>query len=456
MTALLSRLVKTTDVETKPSGVDWVGDVPAHWSIEPLGARYDVQLGKMLNPSATAGLHPAPYLRNANVQWDHVRLDDLAVMDFDPGERVKFELRPGDLLICEGGDVGRTAMWRGELKECFFQKAIHRVRPKGDGDVPRFLYYLMYATARRGVFRAEGNKSTIVHLTADQLRRHRFAFPPREEQEEIAARLDEVNAHLTLLEAELRGIAELAEEKRAATIFDVVTKGVEVSASKASGLAWIGEIPAHWEVLSLKHVLRSIEQGWSPQCENRQIEHGEWGVLKLSAVTGGTFRLEEHKVLPLELTPRPSLTVRAGDVLVTRANTRALVGAAALVKIDAPTMMISDLMYRLRAIPERILPEFLVRLLQSPVGRAVLERNAAGSNHSMVKISKAELLNLSIPLPPPEEQQVIVSHLDVKISDLDALAEEARASLELVQEQRTALVTAAVTGKVNVRAPGHP
>lgn len=174
----------------KESRVEWLGQVPVHWEVAPVFARYSVQLGKMLNPHAASGEHSAPYLRNANVQWGKVMLDDLREMSFSPSERQKFALRPGDLLVCEGGDIGRTAIWGGELAECFYQKAIHRLRPLHDDQNTRYFYYIMRTAAHRGAFLAEGNQSTIVHLTAEKLRRHRFPFPPRHEQASIVEYLD--------------------------------------------------------------------------------------------------------------------------------------------------------------------------------------------------------------------------------------------------------------------------
>ena len=90
----------------------------------------DIQLGKMLSPKAKTGASAFPYLRNQNVQWGHIKLDDLAKMDFSVKEREKFKLRIGDLLICEGGEPGRCAIWTEERTNCYYQKAIHRVRPR--------------------------------------------------------------------------------------------------------------------------------------------------------------------------------------------------------------------------------------------------------------------------------------------------------------------------------------
>jgi type I restriction enzyme S subunit len=162
----------------KDSDVEWLGEIPARWEIAPIHSRYEVALGKMLDTKRATGEFSRPYVRNVDVQWDAVNTEGLPKMDFAPGERERYRLRLGDLLVCEGGEVGRTAIWRDSLKECFYQKAIHRVRPRSKDEMPRFLYYLMNMLARQGVFEASANANTIDHLTAVQLRHYRLPFAP--------------------------------------------------------------------------------------------------------------------------------------------------------------------------------------------------------------------------------------------------------------------------------------
>src|SRR5207248_1924111 len=135
-------VIKHTASSLKSSGLDWIGQIPGHWAVAPVYSRYEVQLGKMLDEKRITGQHLAPYLRNVDVQWDRVVVTNLPEMDFDHEDRVKFSLQAGDLLICEGGEAGRTAVWRGEIPECYYQKAIHRLRPRSVCDYPRFFYYL--------------------------------------------------------------------------------------------------------------------------------------------------------------------------------------------------------------------------------------------------------------------------------------------------------------------------
>ncbi|MBD3237904.1 MAG: hypothetical protein GF330_14490 [Candidatus Eisenbacteria bacterium] len=230
-TALITRAVTRgldPGVPMKDSGVEWLGEIPEHWEVAPIYARYEVALGKMLDAKRVSGAHPGRYVRNVDVQWDRVNTRNLPQMDFAPSERQRYSLRHGDLLVCEGGEVGRTAVWRGEAEECFYQKAIHRVRPRSGADMPRFLFYVMYATAKRGVFAAGGNPNTIDHLTAVQLRHYRFAFPPGDEQKEVAAFLDRETARLDSLITKIRSAIALLKEYRTALISAAVTGKIDV------------------------------------------------------------------------------------------------------------------------------------------------------------------------------------------------------------------------------------
>ena len=230
-TALITRAVTRgldRNVPLRESGVEWLGKIPAHWKVAPLYARYEVALGKMLDAKRDTGDSSGRYLRNVDVQWDFINVEDLPEMDFLPAERDRYMLRPGDLLVCEGGEVGRTAVWSGELNECFYQKAIHRVRPWLDSEIPRFFYFLMYALAKRGIFTAGGNPNTIDHLTAVQLRHYRIPFPTTNEQRAIAAFLDGETARIDALIVKIRQAIDCLKELRTALISAAVTGKIDV------------------------------------------------------------------------------------------------------------------------------------------------------------------------------------------------------------------------------------
>ena len=212
----------------QPSGVEWLGDVPAHWEVAALRLRYSQCLGKMLDSKRITGNHSLPYLRNVDVQWDQINIEDLPTMDIAPDEYDRYTLREGDLLVCEGGEVGRCALWSGELFRCGFQKALHRLRPLNAGqDVPRFMHYVLRAAVKGNAFN-DGHLSTIAHLTGDKLRAHHFPFPPASEQESLVAFLDAVLKQVDRAISRVGRQIDLVQEYHTRLIADVVTGKLDV------------------------------------------------------------------------------------------------------------------------------------------------------------------------------------------------------------------------------------
>lgn len=221
---------------------------------------------------------------------------------------------------------------------------------------------------------------------------------------------------------------------------------------KESGVGWLGEIPAHWVLTRVKHLAQSIEQGWSPQCEEFPVEHeAEWGVLKVGCVNGGRFNPSENKKLPAGLEPQPNLGIAEGDIMVSRANTRELVGSAAVAGHDFPYLMLCDKLYRIRLIPGIGIPSYLARYLVSSGVRQQIELSATGASSSMLNIGQATIMELAIALPTSEEQAAIASFLERETAKIDDLITEAEHAISLLQERRQALISAAVTGKIDVR-----
>jgi type I restriction enzyme S subunit len=219
----LDSTVATREVRQK-----WVGWIPEHWGMPTVSMNFDLQLGKMLNSESAEGPDQYPYLRNTNVQWDRIDFNDLASMHFSSKDRERCELRVGDVLVCEGGEVGRSAVWTGDLANCFFQKAIHRLRPRANAN-GRFLMYCLRAAAKQSVFSVEGNTSTIVHLTSEQLAVHRFPWPPFNEQAAIVEVLDAQAEHLKNAQSILRRQITTLIERRQALITAMVTGELEIA-----------------------------------------------------------------------------------------------------------------------------------------------------------------------------------------------------------------------------------
>ena len=207
----------------KDSNIEWLGAVPQHWEVAALRHRYSQCLGKMLDTKRITGKHLLPYLRNVDVQWNRINITDLPTMDIPLIEYERYTVRRGDLLVCEGGDVGRSALWVGELPACGFQKALHRLRPrKASRDVPRFIYYALRDAARSNAFN-DGHVSTIAHLTGDKLRAHRFPFPPRTDQGALVRFLDRASNKIDQTILHVRRQIDLVRDYRSRLIADVVT-----------------------------------------------------------------------------------------------------------------------------------------------------------------------------------------------------------------------------------------
>jgi len=114
------------------------GSLPGEWQVVKLGAIFDIQQGKALSRRNDKGIRPRPFLRTANIHWGSIDLSRLDYMDFTEKEEEKYRLQPGDLLVCEGGNVGRTAIWEGQINGVYYQNHLHRLRPKVPGVEPRF------------------------------------------------------------------------------------------------------------------------------------------------------------------------------------------------------------------------------------------------------------------------------------------------------------------------------
>lgn len=140
------------------------------------------RLGKMLDKKQITGDHLKKYLGNSNVRWFEFDFSDLKEMDFNERDRETFQLRKGDLIICEGGEIGRCAIWQEEVENCFYQKALHRVRLNSKIVLPEYIQYVLWFYSQRGGFKDYGTSATISHLTGAKLKKMKVPIPPMEEQ----------------------------------------------------------------------------------------------------------------------------------------------------------------------------------------------------------------------------------------------------------------------------------
>ena len=160
------------------SGVEWIGAIPQGWKAKIIKREFDVKLGKMLQPLQKTELDTEEYyLKTSNVYWDGVDITDIKKMWFSPLDKINTELQYYDLLVCEGGDVGRSALWKEEITPCYIQNAINRVRPIHHCST-KYLYYWLFFLKHAGYLDAIVSRITIAHLTAEKLERVEFLFPP--------------------------------------------------------------------------------------------------------------------------------------------------------------------------------------------------------------------------------------------------------------------------------------
>nr|MDQ2886978.1 restriction endonuclease subunit S [Chloroflexota bacterium] len=175
-----------------------VGEIPENWKISTVGAEFEIQLGKMLDVEKNVGL-PKPYLGNKAVQWNYININDLQTMAMSRSDLERFRLRFGDLLVCEGGEVGRSAIWEAPIEECYYQKALHRLRPLNNFNPRLMLEFLRY-WIDHGKLDNYVSQTSIAHLTREKFVEVPLPVPPHDEQQAIATALSDVDALITSLD----------------------------------------------------------------------------------------------------------------------------------------------------------------------------------------------------------------------------------------------------------------
>jgi type I restriction enzyme S subunit len=316
--------------------------------------------------------------------------------------------------------------------------------------MPEFLLY--FFRAMRPEFRRLIMGSTHQTIYMPDAAKFAVSLPPRIEQRPIVSFLDDETRKIDALIAEQERLIELLTEKRRAVISHAVTKGLNREmATKESGVDGLGEIPAHWKLLRVRNVVTKFEQGWSPQCYARPAENDEWGVLRTGCVNGGKFNDEDNKSLPETLSPLAQYEVKVGDLILSRASgSPKLVGSIALVEKTRGRLLLSDKLFRVHLTHEAE-PEFICFQFQSPFFRDQVERALSGADGLANNLPQSSLREFTILLPPRDEQTAIASLIADCNRKTDSLLEVATRAVELLSERRSALITAAVTGKIDVR-----
>ncbi|MET8961325.1 restriction endonuclease subunit S [Streptomyces sp. NPDC004074] len=299
--------------------------------------------------------------------------------------------------------------------------------------LPRYALYYMLARPFHSYATVTSMRVKMPKINRDELAAVPWLVPPLEEQQAIANFLDGETTQIDALVSKQEEFIEFLRERRRAAI-EIAVSEVGISGPR------------------LKHIIRSVRQGWSPQCYPWPANGiDSWAILKVGAVNGGVFRPIENKELPAEETPRPEVVVQRNDLIVSRANTRDLVGSAAVVDGDFPRLMLSDKLYAFTLNEDQALPQFVAAVLGSRKWRDLIEMRATGASSSMLNISQSDIVNLPMALPPVDEQRRILTHLDDQTARIDALITKVQEHIAFAKERRAALITSAVTGQLDVR-----
>ena len=434
----------------KDSGVEWLGEVPAHWDVTRLKFVASVQTGmakgKEYGDKETLVV---PYLRVANVQDGYLALDDLATMEIPAAELDRYRLQPGDVLMNEGGDfdkLGRGHVWQGEIEPCIHQNHVFAVRPIGVS--PRWLNAYTGSNAAQFYFMTRSKQSTnLASISSTNIMELPLPAPSAQEQELILSFLERETSKLDALITEQRTLIDLLKEKRQAVISHAVTKGLDPRVPmKDSGVECLGDVPAHWDLMPLKHLTapgRDIMYGivLPGPCVEEGIPIVKGGDVK----PGRLKRDLLNRTTPEIEAPFARARLLPKDIVY---SIRGSIGDAEVVPEELAGANITQDVARISP-AEHIDSTWLLKVMKSWAIFAQLESRTSGATIRGINIF--DLKRPTIPVPPIHEQQAISEHLTENLSRLDALTAEAQTTIALLQERRSALISAAVTGKIDVR-----
>lgn len=435
--------------EYKESGVQWIGEIPDDWKF--LRGKWKFNTLKEVNRDLQC-MDRLALTMNGVIERSIDSDEGLQPAEFSGYQIFEKNDLVFKLIDLENFKTSRVGL---VFKRGIMSPAYIRLRPL-QGTYSRFFYYFYFDLYLRGVYNQIGGQGVRSALNAKDLLEIEICVPALEEQIQIANFLDHETAKIDTLIAKQAKLIELLKEKRQAVISHAVTKGLNPNVPmKDSSVEWLEGVPEHWTVIKLKHLTTLFEQGWSPQCDSRTAEPHEYGILKVGCVNGGKFRALENKALPSELEPRLQYLIQKNDLLISRANTKELVGSAAVIDEDYPNLILCDKLYRLR-FTRAVSAEMVALYLSIGVVREQIELSATGASHSMQNIGQDTIKELFYLLPPIDEAHNILKDIAESNTKFDSLISKAGSAIQLMQERRTALISAAVTGKIDVRNWQNP
>lgn len=405
-----------------------IGQVPKHWTKTALKRLANYQNGYPFKPEDW-GDSGRPIIRIAQLTGGAEPDRYAGIVD----ERVA--VYEGDLLFSWSATLD-SFFWQGE--PAWLNQHIFKVTPSTES-TNGFLYFLIKFWAPK-LADVDAHGSTMRHIKKESLGQRLFV-PPIDEQRSISAFLDRETAKIDALVAEQEKLIALLQEKRQAVISHAVTKGLNPNVHlKDSGVEWLGEVPFHWSVKAIKW-LSPVLRGASPRpIEDPKYfdDDGEYAWVRIADSTASTGMLTETTQRLSALGSSLSVKLEIGQLFVSIAGT---VGKPCITAIKA--CIHDGFVYFPRL---QINPKFLFRIFEAGVCYGGL-----GKMGTQLNLNTDTIGSIRIAVPPPEEMTEVLSFIDRETAKLDTLMTEARTAITLLQERRTALISAAVTGQIDVR-----
>lgn len=360
--------------------------LPEGWIRTTLGEAADVSGGIQKSPKRRPSKNPLPMLRVANVGFGTIDLGDVHEIEVFEGEEAKYALQAGDILVVEGNgslsQIGRAAMWRGEITRCVHQNHLLRVRAKHL--LPRFLELYLHSPKARSDLESVASSTSGLHvLSGAKLKRLPVVVPPPNEQARIVHAVEE---QLTTLDAADESLS--AASRRLKTLIGAALQASAVAAS-----------------VPLAEVLVDSNYGTSAKCD---YSGSGPPVLRIPNIQSRRVSIEDLKYAKAVEDVGESAYVQDGDLLVVRTNgSRNLIGRTAVARAPAPSLAFASYLIRLQFDPARVLPEFASMMLESPRLRQEIEARAA-SSAGQYNLSLAKIKPLEIPMPSLADQGLLV------------------------------------------------
>jgi type I restriction enzyme S subunit len=434
--------------EYKPSGIEWLGSIPSHWSTTRLKWSTSLVTSGSRGWAQYYADHGDYFVRIGNLTRDALDFDDSDVhhVQIPPGaEGSRTMTRTGDLLFSITAYLGSVAVVDEAHAGAYVSQHIALARLRGVKLNPWFAGYVALSETGQRQLSEQAYGGTKIQLSLQDIRDLVLPLPDAAEQQLIVRFLDRQVAQIdALIGKQEQLIANLREDRRA-TITHAVTKGLDPDvAMKTSGLPWVGNIPRHWQVVPIKHVVRSVGVGLVVNPSTYVADSGVPFLLGRN-VRDGWIELSNVNYMSEENSRRlESSRLKAGDVVVVRAG---YPGRAAVISAELDGANCASILI-LRH-PTLARPEFLAAFFNSLLGRAQVKIAQYGAAQEQINVG--DVVNFVMPVPPISEQQEIAARISATTAAIDALIDKANEVIDTLREYRSALITDAVSGKIDVR-----